>query len=43
LFVTSGIHAEQYGSRETPDLGALDALFAQSGVAPRAVMRRLAW
>jgi HAD superfamily hydrolase (TIGR01459 family) len=43
LFVTSGIHAEQYGSRETPDLGALNALFAQSGVAPRAVMRRLAW
>jgi HAD superfamily hydrolase (TIGR01459 family) len=43
LFVTSGIHAEQYGSRETPDLDALNALFANSGVAPRAVMRRLVW
>jgi HAD superfamily hydrolase (TIGR01459 family) len=43
LFVTSGIHAEHYGSRETPDLGALNALFADSGVAPRAVMRGLAW
>jgi HAD superfamily hydrolase (TIGR01459 family) len=43
MFVTSGIHADQYGSRETPDLGALNALFAQSGVAPRAVMRELAW
>jgi len=43
MFVTSGIHADQYGSRETPDLGALNALFAKSGVAPRAVMRELAW
>jgi ribonucleotide monophosphatase NagD (HAD superfamily) len=43
LFVTSGVHAEQYGSREAPDLAALNALFANSDVAPRAVMRRLAW
>jgi HAD superfamily hydrolase (TIGR01459 family) len=43
MFVTSGIHAEQFGSRETPDLGALNALFAKSGVAPRAVMRELIW
>lgn len=43
MFVTSGIHAEQFGSRETPDLGALNALFAESGVAPRAVMRELTW
>jgi len=43
MFVTSGIHAEQFGSRETPDLGALNALFAEAGVAPRAVMRELAW
>jgi len=43
MFVTSGIHADQYGSRETPDLGALNALFTKSGVAPRAVMRELAW
>jgi HAD superfamily hydrolase (TIGR01459 family) len=43
MFVTSGIHADEYGSRETPDLGALNALFVKSGVAPRAVMRELAW
>jgi HAD superfamily hydrolase (TIGR01459 family) len=43
MFVTSGIHADQYGSRETPDLDALNALFAKSGVAPRAVMRELVW
>jgi HAD superfamily hydrolase (TIGR01459 family) len=43
LFVTSGIHAEQYGSRETPDTAALDAMFKAANVAPRAMMRALAW
>jgi HAD superfamily hydrolase (TIGR01459 family) len=43
MFVTSGIHADQYGSREAPDLAALDTLFAKAGVAPRAVMRELVW
>ena len=43
MFVTSGIHAEHYGSRETPDLDALNAVFAAAGVAPKAVMRGLAW
>jgi HAD superfamily hydrolase (TIGR01459 family) len=43
LFVTSGIHAEQYGSRETPDTDALNGMFAAAGVAPRAMMRALAW
>jgi HAD superfamily hydrolase (TIGR01459 family) len=43
MFVTSGIHAEQYGSRETPDLAALNAIFAAAGVAPKAVMRGLVW
>ena len=42
-FVTSGIHAEQYGSREAPDMGALNAVFAAAGVAPKAVMRGLKW
>ena len=27
MFVISGIHAEQYGSREAPDLAALNAIF----------------
>ena len=43
LFVTSGIHAEEYGNRETPDLDALNAAFAAAGVAPIAVMRGLNW
>jgi HAD superfamily hydrolase (TIGR01459 family) len=43
MFVTSGIHAEEYGSREAPDLDALNAIFAAAGVNPRAAMRRLAW
>ena len=43
MFVTSGIHAEQYGSREAPDLDALQAMFAAAGVAPRAIMRSLVW
>ena len=43
LFVTSGIHAEEYGGRDTPDLEALDAIFAAGGVMPKAVMRGLRW
>jgi len=43
MFVTSGIHAEEYGSREAPDLAALNAIFAAGGVSPRAVMCGLNW
>jgi HAD superfamily hydrolase (TIGR01459 family) len=43
MFVTSGIHADDYGSRDTPDLAALDAVFAAAGVTPKAVMRGLVW
>ncbi len=43
MFVTSGIHAEQYGSRDAPDMTALNAIFAAAGVAPKAVMRGLKW
>ena len=43
MFITSGIHAEEYGSREAPDLAALNAMFAAAGVAPRGVMRELVW
>jgi HAD superfamily hydrolase (TIGR01459 family) len=43
MFVTSGIHAEEYGSREAPDLAALNAMFAAAGVKPRGVMRELLW
>jgi len=43
LFVTAGIHAEELGQREAPDLAALDDIFAAAGVTPKAVTRRLVW
>ena len=43
LFVTTGIHADELGSRDNPDAGALGTIFASAGTAPKAVMRRLAW
>ena len=43
LFVTSGIHAEEYGGRHTPEIEALDGIFAAGGVTPNAVTRGLKW
>jgi HAD superfamily hydrolase (TIGR01459 family) len=43
VFVVSGIHAEELGGREAPDLGALGNIFGGAGVAPRGVMRGLRW
>jgi HAD superfamily hydrolase (TIGR01459 family) len=43
LFVTSGIHAEELGSREQPDNAALAATFTAAGGMPKAVMRELRW
>jgi HAD superfamily hydrolase (TIGR01459 family) len=43
LFVTAGIHAEELGSRDQPDAGALSTIFAAAGAVPKAVMRQLAW
>jgi HAD superfamily hydrolase (TIGR01459 family) len=43
LFVTAGIHAEELGQREAPNLDALGEIFVAAGVAPRAVTRRLKW
>jgi HAD superfamily hydrolase (TIGR01459 family) len=43
MFVTSGLHADDYGSRDTPDMTALNANFAAAAVAPKAVMRALVW
>jgi HAD superfamily hydrolase (TIGR01459 family) len=43
VFVTSGLHAEHYGSREAPDLEALNAVFAAANVRPKAVLRGLVW
>jgi HAD superfamily hydrolase (TIGR01459 family) len=43
MFVTSGIHAEEYGGRDTPDRDALNAIFSAGGVTPIAVSRALKW
>jgi ribonucleotide monophosphatase NagD (HAD superfamily) len=43
LFVTAGIHAEELGDRHDPNLAALNRIFADAGIAPKAVARRLAW
>lgn len=43
LFVTSGIHAEELGGRDTPDPAAMSGAFAAAGEMPKAVMRQLAW
>jgi HAD superfamily hydrolase (TIGR01459 family) len=43
MFVISGIHAEELGGREVPDLNSLNAAFAAAGVAPKAVARKLQW
>ena len=43
LFVTSGIHAEELGGRDDPDLVTLARIFAEAKVQPKAVTRRLLW
>jgi HAD superfamily hydrolase (TIGR01459 family) len=43
LFVTSGIHADELGGRERPDMEALTATFAAAGDVPKALMRELVW
>jgi HAD superfamily hydrolase (TIGR01459 family) len=43
LFVTAGIHAEELGDRHDPNLAALNHIFVDAGIAPKAVTRGLAW
>jgi HAD superfamily hydrolase (TIGR01459 family) len=43
VFIIRGIHAEELGHRDDPDLERLGNFFAEAGVTPRAVMRELAW
>jgi HAD superfamily hydrolase (TIGR01459 family) len=43
LFVTTGIHAEELGGRHDPNPAALTNIFADAGVAPKAVAHRLMW
>ena len=43
LFVTSGIHAAELGTRAEPDAAALSAALTAAGGMPKAVMRELTW
>jgi HAD superfamily hydrolase (TIGR01459 family) len=43
LFVTAGIHSEEFGGRDSPDLAALTEAFRTAGTMPTAITRRLAW
>jgi HAD superfamily hydrolase (TIGR01459 family) len=43
LFVTAGIHSEELGHRDDPDLAALGEMFSAAGHTPKAVTRRLVW
>jgi HAD superfamily hydrolase (TIGR01459 family) len=43
LFVTAGIHAEELGDRDDPDVAALSKIFGGAGLMPKAVTRRLVW
>jgi HAD superfamily hydrolase (TIGR01459 family) len=43
LFVTSGIHAEELGHRDDPDMLTLSRIFAEAKLSPKAVTRRLTW
>jgi ribonucleotide monophosphatase NagD (HAD superfamily) len=43
LFITAGIHAEELGGRDNPDMARLTTIFAEAGLAARAVTRTLVW
>jgi HAD superfamily hydrolase (TIGR01459 family) len=43
LFVTAGIHAEELGDRDDPDVKRLAGIFAEAGTEARAVTRTLVW
>jgi hypothetical protein len=42
-FMAAGIHAEEFGGRDTPNAGAMKTVFAAAGEMPTAVMRHLVW
>lgn len=43
LFVTAGIHAEEFGGRDEPDPSAVERTLAAAGLRPMALMHRLRW
>ena len=43
IFVTDGIHAEEFGARHAPDTDVIAEALALEGIAPTAIMHRLVW
>lgn len=43
LFMAAGIHAEEFGGRDTPNQDAMNTVFAAAGEMPTAVMKHLVW
>jgi HAD superfamily hydrolase (TIGR01459 family) len=43
LFIAAGIHAEEFGGRDTPQRDAMKTVFAAAGEMPTAVMKHLVW
>lgn len=43
LFIAAGIHAEEFGGRDTPQADAMKSVFAAAGDTPTAVMKHLVW
>ncbi len=43
LFISAGIHAEEFGGRDTPKADAMKTVFAAAGDEPTAVMKHLVW
>jgi HAD superfamily hydrolase (TIGR01459 family) len=43
LFIAAGIHAEEFGGRDTPNADAMKTVFAAAGDEPTAVMKHLMW
>jgi len=43
LYISSGIHAEEYGAPDNPDVARLEAFLAGKGATPVAWMPRLTW
>jgi HAD superfamily hydrolase (TIGR01459 family) len=43
LFVTAGIHAEEFGDRDAPDARVMTKVLTREGVMPTRVTRKLVW
>jgi HAD superfamily hydrolase (TIGR01459 family) len=43
LFMAAGIHAEEFGGRDTPNAEAMKTVFTAAGEMPTAVMKHLTW